>query len=1215
MTAKLDKAAWPEVPTLLARCELDAQDRQVIGERASDLVSRIRAAGEPSFLDAFLAEYGLSNDEGVALLSMAEAYLRIPDVHTLDALVQEKLTGSDWQSHSGHAPSFLVNASTWALMLTGRLLSQREAGGLLDSMRGLLRRLGEPVVRRAMTEAMQRMGDHFVIGETIDQAWRRAGQKKHEGSDFSFDMLGEAAHTDADARDYLEAYREAIAHLGQTRGSDSVNRPGVSVKLSALHPRYEWLQRERSAPILRERLFSLAEQAAEAHLGLSIDAEELRRLDFSLSLFEDIAEALAGRNWQGLGLVVQAYSPYAPAVLEKLGELARRLNSRFPVRLVKGAYWDTEIKHAQSLGLRDYPVFTNKCDTDVSYLAAARQLLRMGERVYPQFATHNAHTMAAILHMAGQESHKEWEFQRLYGMGAQLHELIRKEEGTRHRIYAPVGEHEDLLAYLVRRLLENGANSSFVNQITDEDVPVEAVAADPLAAAEAILSRPAFPPPPALYGDRRAAPGWELGHAAELDVLLKDRERFHRQQWHSRPLLARGVKALDESGEARTANGDSGDQTEEVVNPARPGDKVGTVQRATAAEIDSAVAAAVTGQHDWAARGPSDRAGCLISAASMLEANPGEVLALLCREAGKTLEDAIAEWRETIDFLRYYSSQATNRAGRETEEQPRGVFVCISPWNFPLAIFTGQIAAALVTGNTVLAKPAEQTPLIASRMVAWLHEAGVPLDVLQLLPGDGDTVGAALCSDPRVAGICFTGSLATAQHIHRAMADHLAPDAPLIAETGGINAMIVDSTALPEQAVEDIVASAFASAGQRCSALRVLYLQEEVADKMLTMLRGAMAELCLGDPWHTDTDVGPVIDGEAREAIEWAVARHEPLLRLNSPEEGLFVAPTLIEVSGIEAVTEEVFGPVLFVARYRARDLGIVLEAINASGYGLTFGMHSRLVHRTEHSVARLKVGNVYLNRNQIGAVVESQPFGGEGLSGTGPKAGGPHYLSAFLEGPMGQRWRNGSPIDPGDKRSSPEISIDELERKFSQLVDHDWLPDLPALLDVLPDPAIDEALELPRQLIMPGPTGERNRYRLAPLERVLCLGPAADQALEQALAVLAFGGAALICLSEAESLQIRTQALQELGAPIALLEGQIATETLTDVKDLQAVCWYGDADHGRELRRALARREGAIVRFITAGSPVARCFLERHVCHDTTRAGGNIELMARVKT
>lgn len=1177
---------------LIDRAQLDQSARAAIGDHAAQLVNAIRDDDSLSFLDAFLAEYGLSNDEGVALLSMAEAFLRIPDADTLDHLLREKLTGSDWQSHSGHASSFLVNASTWALMITGRLLSSGQARSLSDTLQSLLRRLGEPVVRRAMTEAMQRMGDHFVIGEDIRQALRRAGQRKHEGSYFSYDMLGEAAHTEADAARYLQSYQEAIAALAGEAGDDLLSNPGISVKLSALHPRFELSQQTVSFKPLLERMILLAEQAAAANIGLSIDAEEMRRQDFGLALFRALARHMQGQSWQGLGAVVQAYSRYTPVLLDELKDLADELDCRFMVRLVKGAYWDTEIKHAQAMGLPNYPVFTRKCDTDVSFLACARQLLQMGPRVYPQFATHNAHSMAAILHMAQQQGHQDWEFQRLYGMGATLHELLRKQAGSRHRIYAPVGQHEDLLAYLVRRLLENGANSSFVHQITDARVPVQTIVADPFLQAQESLSqdRARIVLPSALYGKRLNSRGWELGRAEHLDQLLQARKRWQQHSWETRPLIAES-----------TAEG----ELQPVINPARPEQITGYVQWASAEEVDAALAIADSCKQQWAEVTRARRSGLLRAAAAELENHYGEILALLCLEAGKTLFDAISEWREAIDFLRFYAESA-----EQLEGQARGLFLCISPWNFPLAIFTGQIAAALVSGNTVIAKPAEQTPLIAGRMTEIFHRAGIPRQVLQLLPGDGESTGAALCRDPRVNGVCFTGSLNTARQINRSMAAHLSPDACLIAETGGINAMIVDSTALPEQAVEDILQSAFASAGQRCSALRILYLQDDIAEGMLRMLRGAMDSLTITDPWDPACDVGPLIDEVARQAISKASEQYRTVHQLAAPENGFFFAPRLIEVGGIADVQEEIFGPVLFVARYKASELSRVLDDINASGYGLTFAMHSRLVERTERSVARLRIGNVYINRNQIGAVVQSQPFGGEGLSGTGPKAGGPHYLSAFV-----RQQREDKALFAVVSEST-EPGSTSLGEAWSKLDNRQWLQNperLQLLQKVRLDTKVLEKLPDTGPVIMPGPTGERNRYSLQALNKVLCLGPMPEHALEQAMLALTAGSAVLLACPADAALQDRIAQLKKLGAPVELISCNPDASEVAALDQLEAVCWWWQGRLSRELRQALAGRAGPVVRLIQADSPLVSFFHERHVCNDTTRAGGNIELMGRV--
>ncbi|WP_461307952.1 bifunctional proline dehydrogenase/L-glutamate gamma-semialdehyde dehydrogenase PutA, partial [Albidovulum sp.] len=965
----------PLVRRLIDAADLDARTRARIAAEGAALVRHIRADARPGLMEVFLAEYGLSTEEGIALMCLAEALLRVPDAETMDALIEDKIAPSDWGRHLGRSASSLVNASTWALMLTGRVLDDREPG-IVGHLRGAVKRLGEPVIRRAVRQAMKEMGRQFVLGETISAAMERAARMEAQGYTYSYDMLGEAAKTAEDAERYAHAYSKAIAAIAGAAGSEDIrDNPGISVKLSALHPRYEVAQEARVMAELVPVVRDLARQAARARMGFNIDAEEADRLTLSLKVIEAVLADEELKGWDGFGVVVQAYGRRAGAVIDWLYALAERLDRRIMVRLVKGAYWDSEIKRAQVLGLADFPVFTRKEATDVSYIANARKLFGLTDRIYPQFATHNAHTVAAILAM---QTGQPFEFQRLHGMGERLHDIVLKRDRTRCRIYAPVGAHRDLLAYLVRRLLENGANSSFVNQIVDEEVPPEKVAACPFAAVEAMLpeiaSRAIRRGPDLFVPERRNSRGFDLTDAPTLALIDAAREEHAKADFAAEPLLACKV---------------AGRKPRRVVNPAN-GQAVGRVIEASAADVDQALGAA----RPWGASA-AERAATLNRAADLYEENFGPIFALLAREAGKTLPDAVAELREAVDFLRYYAAR-----GLELTRPPLGTFTCISPWNFPLAIFTGQIAAALAAGNAVLAKPAEQTPLIAAFAVRLLHKAGVPAAALQLLPGDGPTVGARLTADPRVDGVCFTGSTETALMIRRAMARHLAPGAPLIAETGGLNAMIVDSTALPEQAVRDIVASAFQSAGQRCSALRCLYVQEDIADSFNDMLYGAMEELAVGDPWHLATDVGPVIDEEAEQGIRAYVekARKEGRLlrQLSRPGGGHYIAPCVIRVRGIGDMKREVFGPVLHVATFDADDLDRVIEDINATGYGLTFGLHTRIDGRVQELTDALHVGNIYVNRNQIGAVVGSQPFGGEGLSGTGPKAGGPHYLPRF---------------------------------------------------------------------------------------------------------------------------------------------------------------------------------------------------------------------------
>ncbi|QPM91503.1 bifunctional proline dehydrogenase/L-glutamate gamma-semialdehyde dehydrogenase PutA [Pseudooceanicola algae] len=1085
---------------LVAQTDLAKPAREMISHRAVDFVKKIRTSKKPTLMEQFLGEYGLSTREGVALMCLAEAMLRVPDRLTIDALIEDKIAPSDWSSHMGQASSPLVNASTWALMLTGRVLED-EKPGMASTLRGAVKRLGEPVIRAAVTRAMKEMGRQFVLGECISKALDRSKPLESQGYTYSYDMLGEAAMTASDAARYAKSYSDAIAAIARacTKGSVEAN-PGISIKLSALHPRYEVAQEDRAieemVPVVRD----LARQAARAGMGLNIDAEEQDRLVLSLKVIENVLEDEELAGWDGFGVVVQAYGKRAGQVIDWLYELATRLDRRIMVRLVKGAYWDTEMKHAQVEGHEDFPLFTTRPGTDVSYIANAQKLIRYADRIYPQFATHNAHTAAAVLEMVGNIS---YEFQRLHGMGERLHDIILKETKSRCRIYAPVGAHRDLLAYLVRRLLENGANSSFVNQVVDARVTPEIIARDPFEMlAEA--RRPAgLDLPDRIFGDRRNSRGFDLTDATELaridaarDVAVPD----------ATPLVAGVVSG----------------QTRAVWNPAT-GAIVAQVTEADADCVEAALAAAAR----WKAS-PQERAEVLRRAADLYEEHFGSLFATLTQEAGKSLPDAVGELREAVDFLRYYADQGAVRS-----DAARGVFAAISPWNFPLAIFTGQIAAALAAGNGVVAKPAEQTCLVAAMAVRLLHEAGVPVRALQLLPGDG-AVGAALTGDARIAGVAFTGSTETARKIRLNMVDTLDPGAPLIAETGGLNAMIVDSTALPEQAVRDIVASAFQSAGQRCSALRCLYVQEDIAPQMIEMIKGAMNELRVGNPWNLSTDVGPVIDAEARDGIEAYLAEHadQVLHRLETPQGGTFIPPVLLKVGGIAEMDREVFGPVLHLATYRAADLDKVIAAINATGYGLTFGLHTRIDTRVQEVSDAIHAGNIYVNRNQIGAIVGSQPFGGEGLSGTGPKAGGPHYVTRYQ---------------------------------------------CPTACDAaIPQAPVTD-------LILPGPTGELNRLRLSARAPILCLGP--DTATQ-------------------------VQAVEALGGRAVAAEG-MAPQDLQTRLDIGGAIWWGDPEAARAYARALARRDGAILPLITAMPDVGHIFLERHLCVDTTAAGGNASLLA----
>ncbi len=1122
------------IENLLREAALDAPARTKITAAGADLVTRIRASARPGLMEVFLAEYGLSTDEGIALMCLAEALLRVPDAETMDALIEDKIAPSDWGRHLGRSASSLVNASTWALMLTGKVLDEPQ-GGIAGILRSAVKRLGEPVIRTAVSRAMKEMGRNFVLGETIDKAMDRAQELEAKGYTYSYDMLGEAARTEADARRYHLSYSRAITAIARAaKGNDIRTNPGISVKLSALHPRYEVAKRARVMEELVPRVRALASLAKAAGLGFNIDAEEADRLALSLKVIEATLSDPALKGWDGFGVVVQAYGRRAGAVIDWLHDLSIRLDRKIMIRLVKGAYWDAEVKRAQVLGLTSFPVFTRKQATDVSYIANARKLLSMTDRIYPQFATHNAHTVAAILHLA-EEMHvpsMAYEFQRLHGMGERLHDIVLTDQHTRCRIYAPVGAHRDLLAYLVRRLLENGANSSFVNQIVDEDVPPEHVAACPLTAMETLaLPNPTLPTGPALFPGRKNSQGWDVTDAADLAAIEAARQPHADTLFEAHPVLA-----------GRAVGG----HRHPVHNPAT-GQLVGHVLPAAEPDVQTALRLS----EPWTAA-PHERTEVLNRAADRLEQDHGRIFALLAREAGKTLPDAIAELREAVDFLRYYATQTAQ------PNPPRGTFACISPWNFPLAIFCGQIAAALAAGNAVLAKPAPQTPLIATLATEALLAAGVPATALQLLPGDG-TVGQALTKSSKINGVAFTGSTATAQAIRKAMADHLDPTAPLIAETGGLNAMLVDSTALPEQAVRDILASAFQSAGQRCSALRCLYLQEDIAGTVTEMLYGAMDDLALGDPWHLATDVGPVIDEQARNGIvdyiAEARAQGRVLKQLPTPE-GTFIAPTVLRITGIAEMPREIFGPVLHIATFKSHEIDAVIDAINATGYGLTFGLHSRIDDRVQRITERLQMGNTYVNRNQIGAVVGSQPFGGEGLSGTGPKAGGPHYLTRFTR----------PPIPKGVPEAAPDSSLTTVENVQAAL-HTGWPTEVVATHD------------------LPGPTGESNRLTLSPRAPLLCLGPGRATAREQAEAVRKQGGHAV----EAPGL---------------------APQALTTLQGFSGVLWWGDAEAGRHLAQALAARPGPILPLVAAPDRGHTC-TERHLCIDTTASGGNAQLLA----
>ncbi len=996
------------VRSLLAGLAVDAPSIAAVKDMGRKIIGIAKSGdNKETLIDAFMNRYRLSTEEGVVLMCLAEALLRVPDDETANALIRDKIAGRDWTESDARSGKMLVDMSAWGLSLGSATLLLDQLGSKsspLSILKKLIRKSGEPVIRQAALAAMKLLGQQFVMGETIEDAIRRAG-KIASGELCSFDMLGEAARTQEDADRYYESYANAIAAIGKhAKPGDPHANHGISIKLSALHPRYEYLQAERIRTELLPKVIALIEQAKSVNIPIMIDAEESDRLEPHMDICEGIVAAGLANNWTGFGIVIQAYQKRAPEAVQWLYELAKRAQVKLAMRLVKGAYWDTEIKRSQVLGTDYFPVYSAKNNTDLSYMRCAQMLRSMTDHLYPCFATHNAMTVAYVATLFGEDD--SFELQRLHGMGEGAHDALDRiiDVARPVRVYAPVGTHRDLLAYLVRRLLENGANSSFVHQFSDPDITVEELTVDPREMASVSLAGGGIPTGVELFNpDRANSQGYDINDPGVAATLMAAMDIARQTDRLAVPLV--GGKP-DMSGKQLP-----------VTNPAT-GAVIGHVIEASKADVERAVALALAAQPDWSLAGGEWRAEKLERAADLLEENTAHFLALAMDEAGKTLADAIAELREAVDFLRYYASEARRHFARpsslpgptgernEMVLEGKGIFACISPWNFPLAIFLGQVSAALVAGNAVLAKPAEQTPLIAFEAVKLLHEAGVPPEVMAFLPGDGETVGATLTSHDHVDGVCFTGSTEVAKIINRSLAAREGPIATLIAETGGLNAMIVDSTALPEQVARDVVASAFQSAGQRCSALRLLVVQEDVADTMVDMVRGAMEELSLGNPAILSTDVGPIIDAEARDGIQNYInerARENRVLGVATRTEeasadGTFIAPTMIRLDRISDMKREIFGPVLHIATWKAEELDAVIDEINASGYGLTLGIHTRIDAVAAHIAARARVGNIYINRNQIGAIVGSQPFGGRGLSGTGPKAGGPHYLFRFAE-------------------------------------------------------------------------------------------------------------------------------------------------------------------------------------------------------------------------
>ena len=1210
------------LPDLLDQARLQPEQADATHKLAMRIADKLRnqksAVGRQGLVQGLLQEFSLSSQEGVALMCLAEALLRIPDKGTRDALIRDKISTGNWRPHLGNSQSVFVNAATWGLLLTGRLVATHNETSLSSSLNRLISKGGEPVIRKGVDMAMRLMGEQFVTGETIDEALDNALGMEARGFRYSYDMLGEAALTTADAQRYLKSYEDAIHAIGAaSRGRGVYEGPGISIKLSALHPRYSRAQYERVMAELYPTLLSLTQLAHRYDIGINIDAEEADRLELSLDLLERLCHEPSLAGWNGIGFVIQAYQKRCPYVVDFLIDLARRSKHRLMIRLVKGAYWDSEIKLAQINGLEGYPVYTRKAYTDVSFIACARKLLAAPEAIYPQFATHNAHTLAAVYHLAGPNYKPgQYEFQCLHGMGEPLYEqVVGKSDGRLDRpcrIYAPVGSHETLLAYLVRRLLENGANTSFVNRIADKSIALESLVADPVKTVEQMatadgqlgLPHPRIPLPRDLYGHGRLnSRGIDLSNEQRLASLSHTLQEGARQNFLAEPLLG--------------CDSDPTTTAEPLHNPADHRDVVGQVRQASDADVDAALRCALEGFDAWRNIAPAIRADALEKAASLMEDRMQMLMSVLVREAGKSYANAIAEVREAVDFLRFYSAEVRNNFDNDTHV-PLGPIVCISPWNFPLAIFTGQVCAALGAGNTVLAKPAEQTPLIATLGVHILHEAGIPRNALQLLPGRGETVGARLVGDERIRGVMFTGSTAVASLLQRSLAGRLDDNGrsiPLIAETGGQNAMIVDSSALAEQVVADVMASAFDSAGQRCSALRVLCLQEDVADRVIDMLKGAMAESRMGNPQRLAVDVGPVIDSEARDNIERHLQamrdkgrRVHRMARVDEAEtaHGTFVTPALIELERLDELQQEVFGPVLHVLRYRRTDLGKLLDQINAAGYGLTLGVHTRIDETIAKVIDRAKVGNLYVNRNIVGAVVGVQPFGGEGLSGTGPKAGGPLYLYRLLaKRPDDALLRA---LDFGGTQTLPEVrrSVAQADagRQFRQWAQDNGHGDIATLYD-----RYAERSQSGTTRLLNGPTGERNSYSLLPRDRVLCLAENDHDLLNQLAAVLSVGSEAVIVDTPSARAMI-DQLPDAVRARILPVN-----DWTREGKTFDVVLHHGSREQLLQASQQLAQRSGPIVGIegLASGNteiPLERLLIERALSINTAAAGGNASLM-----
>lgn len=1178
------------VQTLIQQAKVsDAMNKQIT-DHAKALTKYLRNHRNLKGVETLVQEFSLSSSEGVALMCLAEALLRIPDMETRDALIRDKISSGDWTSHAGLKKPIFTNAAAWGLAITGKLVTPVKESNLAAALTKLAQRRGEGVIRLSLDKAMRMMGEQFVLGQTIDEALNHSKKLEKIGFRYSYDMLGEAAITQEDAERYRIDYENALHAIGRSaQGNNVYERAGLSIKLSALHPRYSRAQHDRVMAELLPTLTNLVLLARKYNIGINIDAEESERLEISLDLMEALCHHPELQDWNGIGFVVQAYGRRAPYVLDYLIDLAHRTNRRLMIRLVKGAYWDSEIKKAQVECQSDFPVYTRKIYTDISYIACARKLLSHRKEVFPQFATHNVRTLTTIYAIAGKNYDPEqYEFQCLHGMGEQLYsKVVQAEHLSRPcRIYAPVGTHETLLAYLVRRLLENGANSSFVNQIGNNSISIDQLIADPVAEAEEInpVGSPhsAIKAPLSIYGKSRInSKGIDFNNEFTLDALSKALKNSP-EHWESFPIIA-GKKIKNKN------------KPLDVLNPANHQDKVGTVIEASEGEINQAFEAAVKATKDWSSTSPEDRAAALLKAADLLEEQMYPLLGLIVREAGKSFLNALAEVREAVDFLRYYGETIKKGYDNKTHVALGGPVVCISPWNFPLAIFIGQVSAALAAGNPVLAKPAEETPLIAAKAVQILHEAGVPEAVLQLLPGKGD-VGAALVAHKEVHGVMFTGSTAVARSISKGLANKRSSAGniiPFVAETGGQNSLVVDSSALAEQVVVDIIASAFDSAGQRCSALRVLCVQEDCADRIVTMLRGATHELIVGNPISLKTDIGPVISQEALDRlnkhVDYMKGKGFKVWSLPLPEQtknGTFMMPTIIEINQISDIPDEVFGPVLHVIRYKRAQLNHLIETINQTGYGLTFGVHSRIGEMIENVTSKVHAGNIYINRNIIGAIVGVQPFGGRGLSGTGPKAGAPFIIRRLLKE---------CPVYKDLPKQTPPTVAQQWLRWLEQ-----YQPDFAQTANELLSYCI-----VGTHVELKGPVGEENTYKLSPRGAILCVAKTQDILFHQITFALGCGNSVLLLASDG------------ITQWYAKLPNQLATQItkVSSANEKSCVVILGEKNFPafEQARQTLAFTDHGIVQSFDVDetlNPSDFLMEEQSISLNTTAAGGNASLM-----